>query len=276
MTGNTATAAETDATATADATGAPAAVDTTVAGLTMHARRKGAGDAVVVVHHSFGNPGWMPLHEDLAADHAVWVPDLPGFGASQRPDWARHPRDLAILLGHWLRANGIERPTLVGCGFGGWVGAELATMRPDHLGRLVLVGAAGLLPRQGRILDQVLIAHGEYVRAAFADPAAYERVFGTEYTDELLVAWDTHREMIARISWKPYMYNRQMAALLGEVRVPALVVWGERDAVVPLDCAHQYVERLPDARLELVDGCGHAVDLERPDALAALVRGFTR
>ena len=78
--------------------------------------------------------------------------------------------------------------------------------------------------------------------------------------------------MTTRVAWKPYMYNRRLRPLLGEVRVPTLVVWGELDRVMPRSCAEGYVASLPNARLELVPGCGHAVDLERPDVLAALVR----
>jgi pimeloyl-ACP methyl ester carboxylesterase len=62
--------------------------------------------------------------------------------------------------------------------------------------------------------------------------------------------------------------------LLKGVRVPALVVWGEADAIVPMDCASQYLEALPDARLEVVAGAGHALELEEPDVLARLIADF--
>lgn len=247
-------------------------VTTAVAGCDLVSTEAGEGPAVVVLHHSFGPVGWTTLADDLATDHRVVLVDLPGFGRSSRPDWARHPRDLALLLGAWLRRRELHDVTVVGPGFGGWVAAELATMCPDRLGSLVLVGAAGLLPEEGRILDQVLVSHSQYVQAAFHDPAAYTEVFGDELTDELLVLWDESKEMTARVSWKPYMYNRQMAPLLAELDVSALVVWGEHDDVVPRSCADQYVRALPDARLEVVAGCGHAVDLEQPARLAALVR----
>jgi pimeloyl-ACP methyl ester carboxylesterase len=145
-------------------------------------------------------------------------------------------------------------------------------MAPEAVGRLVLVGAAGLLPEHGRILDQMLIAHGDYVKAAFHDRDAYVSIFGDTYEDDTLIQWDINREMVVRIAWKPYMYNRQMAPLLTELDIPTLVVWGEHDAVVPAECGEQYARLLPDARLETISGCGHAVDMERPAELAALVR----
>ena len=245
---------------------------TEVSGIRIHSQRGGAGSPVVFLHHSFGNPGWAALYEDLAADHLLLAPDLPGFGQSSRPEWARHPRDLAILLGQWLSAEGQQSPHLVGAGFGGWVAAELATMRPDALASLTLVGAAGVLPREGRITDQFLIAHRDYVASAFSDRAAYERVYGAELSEEQLLRWDQDREMTTRVCWKPYMLNRRLMPLLGGVQAATLVVHGEHDVIVPRCCAEDYASLIPDARLEIAAGCGHAVDLEHPQVLAKLVR----
>jgi pimeloyl-ACP methyl ester carboxylesterase len=248
----------------------------TVAGLTIRGVRGGDGRPVVVLHHSFGHPGPLPFYDELAADHTVWVPDLPGFGASDRPEWARHPRDLALLIGHFLRRERIAPAAIVGMGFGGWIAAELATMAPELLSKLVLVGAAGLLPEEGRIYDQILVSHSEYVKAAFKDTDVYTALYDDPPSDDTLIAWDVNREMMTRVAWKPYMYNRQMAPLLCEVGTPTLLVWGDADAIVPRVCAEQYRRLLPDAQLEIVGDCGHAVDMERPAELAAIVSRFLK
>jgi pimeloyl-ACP methyl ester carboxylesterase len=244
---------------------------TDVAGIEIRSLDRGRGPVVVVLHHSFGNPGWLPFHEQLSQGCAVEAPDLPGFGGSSRPDWARDIRDLAMLVGWWLRRRHDGPVALVGCGFGGWVAAELATMWPEGLSHLVLVGAAGILPEQGRILDQVLTSHSEYVRTAFHRPEAYEAVYSAELPDDLLMQWDFNREMTARVAWKPHMYNRRLVPLLPLVLVPALIVWGDDDRVVPKECAERYAALLPDARLEIVADSGHAVDMEKPGELARLV-----
>jgi pimeloyl-ACP methyl ester carboxylesterase len=242
-----------------------------VAGLSQRSLEDGDGPQVVVLHHSFGNPGWLPFHAELARGCAVAALDLPGFGASARPDWARDIRDLAMLVGWWLQARGRGPAAVVGCGFGGWVAAELAVMRPEALSHLVLVGAAGILPERGRILDQVLVSHSEYVQAAFRTRAAYEDVYTAELSDELLLQWDRNREMTARVAWKPHMYNRRLVPLLPLVDVPALVVWGDDDRIVPVECGERYAELLPRASLSVVPESGHAVDMEQPVELARLV-----
>ncbi|MYK26004.1 MAG: hypothetical protein F4052_03495 [Dehalococcoidia bacterium] len=144
-------------------------------------------------------------------------------------------------------------------------------MSQERIGSLVLVGAAGLQPDEGEILDQMLISYGEYMTAGFRDEAHYQEIFGEEVAPEVRELWDFSREMTARLSWKPYMFNRRLAPVLGEVQTPALVVAGSEEQVIPLTCARQYADGLANATLEIVEGAGHYVDYEEPEALAALI-----
>lgn len=249
--------------------------ETGAAGLPVRYCRCGSGSPVLILHHDIGCPDRADFAEALSATHDVIMPVHPGFGlGSERAEWMRSVRDLAVLYRGLLAELGVERASLVGLGFGGWVAAEMASMAPLDLDRLVLVGAMGLQPREGFILDQALVGYSDYAEAFFRDPAAFDAVYGREPSTDQLEAWDICREMCFRIAWKPYMYSQTLAPLLGSVSAPALVVRGEADAVVPADCAEQYAAALPNARLEIVADCGHAVALERPEALARLVQDF--
>jgi pimeloyl-ACP methyl ester carboxylesterase len=239
----------------------------------LHLRRGGRGRAVVVLHHDIGTLDDLPFYDALADKFDVIVPRHPGFGVPERPGWLRHPRDLAALY-QWLLAElGVERASLVGLGFGGWIAAEMAALAPRDFHRLVLVGAMGVKPPEGDILDQAIISYIDYAQAGFHDPAAFARVYGDVSTDQL-VAWDLCREMSFRVAWKPYMYSATLPHLLGGVRAPALVVWGDDDKVVPRSAGERYVRALREARLELVRAAGHCVDMEQPEALARLVTPF--
>jgi pimeloyl-ACP methyl ester carboxylesterase len=202
------------------------------------------------------------------------VPVHPGFSeVSERAQWLRHPRDIAALY-QWLLAElGIERASLVGLGFGGWIAAEMAALAPRDFHRLVLVGAMGLKPPEGDIKDQAIISYIDYAKAGFHDPAAFAHVYGDVSTDQL-VEWDLCREMSFRVAWKPYMYNPALPHLLGGVRAPALVVWGDDDQIVPKSAGELYAKTLRQARFETVHNSGHCVDMEQPDALARLVTSF--
>jgi pimeloyl-ACP methyl ester carboxylesterase len=244
-----------------------------VAGLGLRVLRKGTGPPLVIVHGSLGNVGWLPFYEELAAQYTVYVPDVPGYGQSDRPDWARSPRDLAILLQQLMDVLGLADVTLVGLGFGGFLAAEMASMNQARLVQLVLVGATGIRPREGEIADQMLIGFPEWGLSGFRDLDSFRQLFGVDsLPDDLYSLWDLSTEMTARVCWKPWMFSDQLPHLLGEVRVPTLLVWGEHDRLVPIDIAHQFEDLLPDATLEIVADAGHVVDLEAPETLTALIR----
>ena len=242
-----------------------------VAGRRVQYLQGGSGDALLVLHHSTGNTGWLPVHEQLAASRQVLVPDLPGYGQSERPEWARDPRDLAILLHQLLDKLGIGAVSIVGLGFGGWIAAEMATMSQARISSLVLVGAPGIQPDEGEILDQMLVDYDEYVKSGFSDEANYTAEFGEDPPPEVRELWDFSREMTARLTWKPYMFNRRLPHLLQEVQTPTLLVWGADDRVVPMAVAQAYEAALPNASIEVVADSGHMVDMEQPGRLAELV-----
>ena len=80
--------------------------------------------------------------------------------------------------------------------------------------------------------------------------------------------------MTARLTWKPYMWDWRLPYLLADVETPALLVWGSEDGVVPTSVGRQYAGALPNARLEVIEGAGRMVEVERAPELAALVRAF--
>jgi pimeloyl-ACP methyl ester carboxylesterase len=243
-------------------------------GTKLHVKRAGRGRPVLVLHHETGTLDDLPFYDALAANHAVIVPHHPGYSRSERPDWMRSVRDIAAIHRGLLSELKVAKPALVGLGFGGWIAAEMATMAPADVSHLVLVGAMGIKPPQGDILDLAVTGYVDYVRAGFHDQKAFDRVYGAEPSVDQLEMWDICREMSFRIAWKPYMYSQTLPYLLKTMRAPALIVWGDDDKVVPISAGKRYLESLPDAHLEIVRSCGHAVDMEQPEALAKLVTNF--
>jgi pimeloyl-ACP methyl ester carboxylesterase len=244
-----------------------------VAGTKMHLSRAGQGRPLLVLHHDIGTPGRLPFYDRLAEQFAVLLPHHPGWGRSERPNWMRSVRDLAAVH-QWLLAElAISDCSLLGLGFGGWIAAEMASLSPRQFHRLALVGAHGIKPPNGDILDQAIISYIAYPQAGFHNQEAFHRVYGDVSTDQL-EQWDIAREMCFRVAWKPYMYSQTLPYLLGGVRAPALVVWGDDDRIVPRSAADVYVGALRDARLEIVPECGHFAEMEKPDEVAAVVTSF--
>jgi pimeloyl-ACP methyl ester carboxylesterase len=251
-----------------------------IAGVQLRLRRAGKGPPLLILHHDTGTLDRLPLYAALARHFEVLLPEHPGYGHSERPTWMRSARDLAVTY-RWLLAElGLSRAALLGLGFGGWLAAEMASMAPADPAQLMLVGPMGIKPpprdETGGILDQALVSHIDYARAGFHDQAAFDALYGAEPSTDQLVEWDLCREMNFRIAWKPYMHSLTLQHLLGGVRSPTLVVWGAEDRVVPPNAAERWRQAMPKARIEMVAGCGHCVEMEKPAELVRLVTTFAQ
>lgn len=240
----------------------------------VHLMKGGAGKPLLLFQDDIGSPGWLPFYDELAQRFTVYVPEHPGFGHSERPEWMRSVRDMAITHLWLLKTLGLDTLPVVGLGFGGWVAAEMATMCRRQFECMVLVSAAGVQPTEGEIVDEFLVSGQEYVKQCFHDLANFEALYGKEPTPEQNEMWEINREMTVRVAWKPYMFNQALPMLLGGVETPTLVVRGREDAIVPASCAQRYVEILPHAQLHVLEDCGHCADVEKPRELAALIAEF--
>ena len=183
------------------------------AGTKVHVSRAGRGHPLLVLHHETGTLDRLPFYDALAAQYDVLVPHHPGYSRSPRPDWMRSVRDIAVVYRGLLSELKVAKPALVGLGFGGWIAAEMASMAPADVSHLVLVGAMGIKPPQGDILDLAITGYMDYARAGFHDQKVFDRVYGAEPPIDQLEMWDICREMSFRIAWKPYMYSQTLPHL---------------------------------------------------------------
>ena len=248
------------------------------AGIETEVRRGGQGAPLLVIHGELGVPGWLDAYARLGESFEVVVPSLPGYSRSTRPDWIMGVHDLAAWVTWFARDLDLRTPVnVVGCSLGGWVAAELATVAPQFINKLVLVGAMGLKPERGEIFDYFLESGPTGLRRGFLRPdqsEEFKRFWGKELTPEETDLVEQHREMTCRVAWKPYMHSLTLRHLLPGVRTPTLIVWGREDAVAPLDCGELYQSAIKRARLAVVEDCGHMVEMEKPAEFARIVRAF--
>ena len=264
---------------TAAAEVAPEIVD--VRGRPTQVLRKGSGDPVLYLHSATGETWWTDFDESLSNDHFdVIHPAHPGYEGSQGLAEIEDVHDLAFHTLDLLDALGVERTAVVGSSMGGWLAAELAVYAPERVTKLVLVDAAGIGSPSVDMwavkppeLADVLFGDQEHWLAQLLQAIDLETAMPPA---EILMPLLQSMEAGARIGWNPYMQDPRLAGRLHRVRAPTLVVWGERDGFIPRAQGERYVELIAGARLEVIGGCGHLPVLERPDALATLVRTFLR
>ena len=161
-----------------------------IAGTKIHLTRGGKGPPVLVLHRDIGTLEASSFHDELAKSADVIVPHHPGWGRSPRAEWMRSVRDVAVMHRGLLAELGIEQASLVGLGFGGWIAAEMATMAPGDVARLVLVGPMGIKPPEGDIFDQAIVSYIDYARAGFHDQKAFDKIYGAAPSTDQLEAWD--------------------------------------------------------------------------------------
>lgn len=229
--------------------------------------------------------GLLPFHAALAAGRALIAPAHPGCADSTEDETLESIDDMVFHYLELFDALGLDEFDLAGACIGGWIAAEIAVRNRERVGRLALVGASGLFVRDRPIGDLFMMVqpeNGASLRSLrnmlFAGddaPAAME-LFpdGRADNDTELRRYRMFR-FAARIGFRPpYFYHPKLRHRLGRFDRPVLVVHGADDHMVPGDHAAAYAAGFPDARLEIMAGCGHSPHLEKPDAAAALVTAF--
>jgi pimeloyl-ACP methyl ester carboxylesterase len=238
----------------------------------------GQGPPLLYLHSAAGEAEWLPIHEALAREFTVYVPAHPGFALSAGLEQIRDIQDMAWHYVDLVAQLKLDRLPVIGFSLGAWLACELAIVRPHLVGRLALVAAAGLRV-VGAPMAEIFIDDLEKLRRLlFHDPEssiAKESMPGS-LDDPRIVNWLRAREATARVGWNPYLHNPRLPAHLRRIEAPTLVLWGRQDRVIPLAHGEYYASHIPDARLVVLETCGHMAPLEKPDEVAALAAEFLR
>ncbi|WP_158807223.1 alpha/beta fold hydrolase [Beijerinckia sp. L45] len=261
-----------------------------IAGMRMRLADSGPKRApALILLHGFGSSleTWDAWVKSLAADFRVIRFDWPGFGLTG-PDPTGDYSDARSLqiLAAVMDALGIDRASLIGNSIGGKLAWMFAAKNPARVDRLVLVSPDGFaspgfdygkkpeVPLMVRALPYTLPAF--MVRAsmspAFGDPTRMDEALVARYRDFML-APGVRPAMIARMEQVTMVPPEP---LLRGVRAPTLLLWGEKDGMIPVANAADYLRTMPDARLAALPGLGHVPQEEAPALSLKPVLDFLR
>jgi pimeloyl-ACP methyl ester carboxylesterase len=260
-------------------------------------RRAGTGPALVLIHGITGSSRtWAEVIPPLAERHTVIAPDLLGHGESAKPRgdyslgaYASGVRDLLIALG-------IDKATVVGHSLGGGVAMQFAYQFPERVERLVLVSSGGLGEEVHLLLRAATLPAAEYVLPLLcAEPlrnagASVARVLGraglrpSRDLEEMARGFASLGDMEAR---QAFVHTVRAIMDIGGQRVsardrlylaatvPTLLIWGERDRMIPVSHGRAAQEAMPGSRCIVYEDAGHFPHCDHPWRFAFDLLEFT-
>ena len=201
----------------------------------VHYLSAGTGPPVICLHGGASDgTDWIPTMQALGDRFSFYAPDIIGFGRSNRNGTGYYLTDFIAFLEDFMTGLGIESGFLVGHSFGARVCLGVALDRPEMVKKMVLVDAAGL--GKNSRFGLIMLNGFNLARRLLRKPQPQPTFLSYEGDDP---------------DWA-------CVADLPRVTAPTLLIWNEHDMYLPLDNARQALKLMPDARLEVMQGYGHA------------------
>jgi len=259
-----------------------------VDGVRLRLRDTGPRTApTVILLHGFGSSldTWEPWSDVLSAEHRVIRFDLPGFGLTG-PDPSGDYSDARSvkLIADLMDQLGVSRASLIGNSLGGRIAWTFAALHPERVDRLVLISpdgfaspgfAYGKAPKTPLVMRALpYTAPRGLLRAnlaiAYAEPGALSETTLSRYRD-LMLAPGVRRAILARME---QTILQDPAPLLARIQAPTLLLWGEKDGMIPIANSSDYMRYLPHAVLVRLPNLGHVPFEEKPTQSLAPVARF--
>jgi pimeloyl-ACP methyl ester carboxylesterase len=245
-----------------------------VRGARITLKRGGEGRKLLYLHGANGAPSVRPFMEMLAQSYEVLVPEHPGFGGSDEPEWLDTIHDLAYFYLDFIEQLDLRDVHLVGSSLGGWLALEVAIRDRTRLRALTAVGPLGIYVAGVKRGDMFLWSPEEKVRNLFHDQRLADQILAQPATPDQAELEVKNLHTVARLAWEPRMFDPHLAKWLHRIKLPTQIIWGEHDKVLPPAYAAEFQKLIPGARVDIVKQCGHLPHTEKPEEFTRLVREF--
>jgi pimeloyl-ACP methyl ester carboxylesterase len=242
-------------------------------------RERGTGEPVVLLHGLGGSRiAWEPQLAALGDRWRVVAWDMPGYGASASPDGPLSFGALADAVAQLIDLVAAERAHVVGLSFGGMVAQHAALRHPDRVASLALLSSSPAFGLDGTTAQDWRAARLAPLDAGrtpsdFADDVL-RAIAGPHISPEALAGQRAAMERISADGLRAAidcLVTHDTRADLPRIAAPALVLAGALDEETPVTYAQVLADGIPGARLEVIEGAGHLLSAEAPDAVNALL-----
>jgi pimeloyl-ACP methyl ester carboxylesterase len=237
-------------------------------------RRAGKGPPLLFLHGADGYSQWLPFFDALAEQYELLVPEHPGFGASDDPPLIRSVSDMAMFYLDFIEALELRDIHIIGHSLGGWIAAEILIRDQSRAKSLTLISSAGIRVEGVPSGDIFIWNREELLRNIFYNQAYADIALSLQPTEQQLDTMLKNRFTATKLGWQPRWFNPDLEKWLHRIKLPSLIIWGDEDKVMPADYAGLWRERLPDARLVMIEKCGHVPQIEKLSETIDPLRDF--
>jgi len=258
----------------------------TVGGVRWHYLESRRRSATLVLLHGLAAEcdHWLAVAGNLRRQFHILIPDLPGFGASERPDQLSFRiADQSARLEAWLDELGVRQCVLAGSSMGGWIAADFAARHPGRVPALWLQNPFGVLTAEPSEL-LAGVERGERNPFAVRNPAEYrylaEVMLSRSYHVPYPLLWHGYRltrrlyPHLDRMQSEFLAHSESLESLAPRLGMPVLIEWGAKDRAVHVSGARILHGLLPHSELHVLEGVGHLPMLEQPFQSANLFLAF--
>lgn len=228
----------------------------------------GSGDPLVFLHGA-GTFTGFDFALPWAEQHRVMVPYHPGFGESGDDDRITDMHDYVMHYMELLDQLEVDKIDLVGFSMGGWMAARLATEFGHRIRRLVLVAPAGLRVPEHPTVDIFKLRPDEIMDYLTNDFEVVRPYLPEGHDVDFIVARYRETSSFARVAWER-LHDPKLPRYLHRVTVPTMLLWGDKDRVVPIGQAETWSNLIPNSEVRVIADAGHLVLDEKPEAVEAV------
>jgi len=223
---------------------------------------------------------WEHVIPQFAKNYRVLVPDLIGFGLSDKPLVDYTTDYLSEFITKFLKKLNIDSVSIIGSSLGGQIGAEFAYQNNSMVKKLILVSPSGMMKHSTPALDAYVMA-ALYPSDSSASNA-FQMMSGSKNIDKKTVRGFVERMKLpnAKMAFMSTLLGLKDAEVisekLGSIKSPTLIIWGENDPVIPVKYAQSFVSEIDDCRFVKMENCGHTPYVEYPDKFYKIVSDFLK
>ncbi len=240
----------------------------------------GKSTETLVLIHGLGASAerWLGVIPYLTPKYRLIIPDLLGFGNSEKPSVDYTIEFLSNFVFKLLDSLGIAKTSLVGSSLGGQIVAECASAQKDTIEKIVLVSPSGMMKRTTPALDAYMLA-ALYPTLDNAYTAFGMMVEKGEVQQKLVDDFVTRMTLPnAKLAFLSTVLGIRNSAnfedKLQKIKSPTLIVWGKQDKMIPVEYASPFMSAIKDSKFAEMSECGHVPHVEQPKKFSEIVTSF--